>query len=165
MGKPGKGGRPAKPTSLKVLHGDREDRINRDEPLPERGDVAAPEWLDDRSRQVWDRLAPDLTAKGVLTSWDVDAFAAFCTVVVRNADALSDVACNGTSLTTVERELSDGTVIYRVVKNPAWQVARESTALVATLGGRFGLNPSDRSQIKVGGDRGATQGAERLLGG
>lgn len=161
----GKRGPAPKPTSLRILHGDREDRINREEPLPEQAEVTAPSWLDDRARAVWDRLAPDLVAKGVLTGWDVDAFAAFCSVVVRNADALADVAANGTSLTTVERELSDGTLIFRVVKNPAWQVARESASLVATLGGRFGLNPSDRSQIKVGGSRGATQGAERLLGG
>lgn len=161
----GKRGPAPKPTSLRVLDGDREDRINREEPLPEQTEVLAPSWLDDRAHAVWDRLAPDLIAKGVLTGWDVDVFAAFCSVVVRNADALVDVARNGTSLTTVERELSDGTVIYRVVKNPAWQVARESSALVTTLGGRFGLNPSDRSQIKVGGNRGATQGAERLLGG
>jgi hypothetical protein len=29
-------------------------------------------------------------------------------------------------------------------------VARESATLIVTLGGRFGLNPSDRSQLSMG---------------
>ena len=41
----GKRGPKGKPTSLRVLDGDREDRINRNEPLPGQGDVVAPEWI------------------------------------------------------------------------------------------------------------------------
>jgi hypothetical protein len=34
-----------KPTALKVLHGDRTDRINRAEPIPPEREVIAPEEL------------------------------------------------------------------------------------------------------------------------
>lgn len=160
----GKRGPAPAPTALKVVRGTRESRVNRAEPKPDVAEVVAPDWLPVRARQVWDRLAPDLVRKGVLTSWDVDAFADFCAVVVVNRDALADIDENGTNCTTVDRELRDGTIIYRLSKNPSWQVARESTALITTLGGRFGLNPSDRSQLQVKGDADGGKGAERLLG-
>jgi P27 family predicted phage terminase small subunit len=160
----GKRGPAPAPTALKLIRGDRESRVNRDEPLPAEGQVSAPSWLPAEARGVWDRLAPDLMAKGVLTPWDVDAFADLCCLVVINRNALLDLDKNGTNCTVVDRELSDGTIIYRLTKNPSWQVAKESTALITTLGGRFGLNPSDRSQLKVKGEEDGGKGAERLLG-
>lgn len=152
------------PTGLKVLRGVKESRINRDEPAPDSSEVVPPEWLPSAALEVWRRLGPDLVRKKVLTAWDVDAFADYCSLVVVNRDALLDIDANGTNCTTVDRELSDGSVIYRLTKNPSWQVARESTVLLVTLGGRFGLNPSDRSSLQVKGDSDAGKGAERLLG-
>lgn len=139
-----------------MLHGDRKDRINTAEPKPA-GEIERPAWLSARARRVWDSLAPDLAAKGVLTAWDVHAFADFCAAVPINQDAMSDVAQNGASCTTVVRELPDGSLVYELRRNPAWQVARESSALITTVGGRFGLTPSDRAQLKIGeGGRGST---------
>ena len=71
-------GRPRKPTHLKVLAGEREDRINRGEPLPTQSAIVPPVQLSDGAQKVWNRLAPDLIDKGCLTSWDVDMFAVFC---------------------------------------------------------------------------------------
>lgn len=146
----GKRGVPPAPTALKILRGDKPSRVNTSEPKPDTGVVEPPRELSDRVRGIWDRLAPDMIRKGVLTTWDVDSFAAFCTAVVVNHDAMRDVEEHGTTCTFVERELYDGTIIYTTRKNPAWQVARESAALIVTLGGRFGLNPSDRSQLSMG---------------
>jgi P27 family predicted phage terminase small subunit len=159
----GKRGPAPAPTALKLIRGDRESRINREEPLPAELEAEAPDWLPGPAREVWDRLAPDLIAKGVLTPWDVDAFADLCNVIVINREALLDIDKNGTNCTTVDRELSDGTIIYTLTKNPSWQIAKESTVLITTLGGRFGLNPSDRSQLKVKGEEDGGKGAERLL--
>lgn len=146
----GKRGIAPAPTALKVLHGVKPSRINQAEPKPDAGDVQPPRELDPRAQAIWDRLAPDMIRKGVLTPWDVDSFATFCSMVVVNQDAVADVEEHGTNCTTVVREMSDGTVIYDLRKNPAWQVARESATLIVTLGGRFGLNPSDRSQLSMG---------------
>jgi P27 family predicted phage terminase small subunit len=144
---------PAKrPTALAMFNGEtRPSRLNFNDPKPDMMPVSAPEWLDDEALEVWNRLAPDLKRKGVLTAWDVDAFAQLCSVVVVARKAQEDLAKNGATCTTVVRELSDGTLLYALRKNPAWQVARESVGLLVTLGGRFGLNPSDRASLTMPG--------------
>jgi P27 family predicted phage terminase small subunit len=160
----GKRGPAPTPTALKLLRGEtRPSQINTNEPQPGAGEVVCPEWVSDDGRQVWDRLAPDLVAKGVLTPWDVDSFADLCELVIINRVALADVQANGNAIVTVERELSNGTLLFRTQKNPNWQIAKESTGLLVTLGGRFGLNPSDRQQLSVGGGEAHGQGADRLL--
>lgn len=157
---------PAKrPTNLALLHGEtRPSRVNLNEPVPDAVEVAPPEWLDSRAVEIWGRLAPDLEAKGVLTAWDVDAFAQLCSTIIVAQDALQDIAENGTNCKTIVRELSDGTLIYDLRKNPAWQIARESMGLMVSLGGRFGLNPSDRSQLTMKSKDDNGKGADRLLG-
>lgn len=161
----GKRGPAKRPLALATLHGEtRPSRVNLNEPVPDEGEVAPPDWLGHRALEIWMRLAPDLKAKGVLTPWDVDSFASFCAAVVVNQDALRNIEDNGTSVTTPVRELTDGTIIYELRKNPAWQIARESTAIMVTMGGRFGLNPSDRTQLTMKPDEDTGKGADRLLG-
>ena len=63
-----------RPNHLKTIDGQREDRLNRDEPIPEQGGVVRPVELEADARAIWNRLAPDLIEKRVLTSWGVDAF-------------------------------------------------------------------------------------------
>ncbi|MBB5154973.1 phage terminase small subunit P27 family [Saccharopolyspora phatthalungensis] len=143
-----------KPTALKVLHGDRSDRINHEEPLPPEGEVTPPEELSDDARAVWNRLAPSLIAVGVLTPWDTDAFVIVCESLARYKQATKLV--NGSAL------LVQGPTGF--VKNPALTVQREAETTFAQYGARFGLTPSDRTQLKVdvaSGRSGA--GAERLL--
>ena len=148
----GKRGPAPKPTALRVLHGDRPDRINTDEPLPAEGEIAAPDTLSDDARAAWDRLAPDLTACGVLTSWDVDAFVIVVEALARYRQATKLI--NGSAL------LVQGP--NGLVKNPALVVQREAEATFAAMGARFGLTPSDRSQLKV--ERGGqADNAARLL--
>jgi P27 family predicted phage terminase small subunit len=146
----GKGGRPRKPTALKLLQGDRQDRINRDEPVPDEAEVVRPEWLPEPAAAIWDQLAPDLIAKNVLTAWDVDMFAAFCTAVVANREAAADLDQSGVKCTTLVRETARGDLIYDLRRNPAWQVFRESAATMAGIGGKFGLTPADRAGLSVG---------------
>lgn len=147
---PGKGGRPKKPTQLKLLQGDRDDRINHDEPVPDEADVVRPPWLPEAASQVWDTLAPDLIAKHVLTAWDVDMFAAFCAAVVANREAAAEIDENGVKCSTLVRETSNGDMIYDLRRNPAWQVFRESAVTMAAIGGKFGLSPADRAGLSMG---------------
>ena len=159
----GKRGPKGKPTSLRVLEGDREDRINRDEPVPALGDVVAPEWivsLDEQSSGehetalgVWNRLAPDLERKGVLTPWDVDQLAVFCDAVVRHREATRQVQHHGI---LIEGQKGNE------VRNPAIQVARDYADLMVKVGSRFGLTPGDRADLTI--EREASHGgADRLL--
>lgn len=151
----GKRGPAAKPTQLRILHGDRADRINDREPVPPvGGDIVCPEWASDGAREIWTRLAPDLEKRKVLTTWDVDAFLILCEALARYRNATALV--NGSALL-----VQGGSGL---MKNPALQVQAEAERMFLTYAARFGLTPSDRQSIKVevgGGDQ--NQGAGRLL--
>lgn len=151
----GKRGPAPKPTALRVLHGDRRDRINDQEPVPPDGEIVPPEEISPDARQVWERLAPSLIACGVLTAWDVDAFWMACEALARYRQATRLV--NGSAL------LVQGP--NGLTKNPALVVQREAETSFAHYGARFGLTPSDRSQLKIdpAGGGGKARGAERLL--
>lgn len=136
------------------MRGERKDRINTNEPVPPEGEVTPPEDLSDDARAVWDRLAPSLLVVGVLTPWDVDAFTIMCEALARYHQATKLV--NGSAL------LVQGPNGF--LPNPALKVQREAESTFAQYGGRFGLTPSDRTQLKVNApDARSGPSAERLL--
>jgi P27 family predicted phage terminase small subunit len=133
------GGRPAKPTALKLLHGDDKknpQRVNRAEPVPASVAVEAPDWLSPAALGVWEALAPDRIATGVLTAWDVDAFALFCEALVLARQGVSEA----------RREAQPG------APSPMSKF-KDAVGLCSSLGGRFGWTPSDRQKLVVGGNR------------
>ncbi|AUS34613.1 phage terminase small subunit P27 family [Rhodococcus qingshengii] len=156
-----KRGPKSRPNHLKIAEGVREDRVNRDEPIPAEtpevrsGILEPPIDLSENAREVWDRLVPDLVAQKVMTAWDIDQFAMFCVSVATYWDALDAM---GSSMVT---EGASGSPI----KSPYWQIMRDAEAAASRIGARFGLSPSDRASLKVGGDESDKKaGAERLLG-
>ncbi|ACU37172.1 phage terminase small subunit P27 family [Actinosynnema mirum] len=151
----GKRGPAAKPTSLRVLHGDRADRINHSEPVPPAQEITCPDWASDAARAIWDRLAPGLEQRGVLTAWDLDAFLILCEALARYRSATALV--NGSALL-----VQGGSGLMR---NPALQVQAEAERVFLQYAARFGLTPSDRQSIKVevGGDQNQRGGPGRLL--
>jgi P27 family predicted phage terminase small subunit len=48
-----------------------------------------PSWLSGDARSIWDGLAPDLERRGVLTVWDVEAFANYCDAAARRRRAVA----------------------------------------------------------------------------
>ncbi|WNV82225.1 phage terminase small subunit P27 family [Umezawaea sp. Da 62-37] len=150
----GKRGPAAKPTILRILHGDRPDRINDNEPVPPTQEIACPYWASEGARDIWNRLAPSLEERGVLTNWDVDAFLVLCEALARYRNATALV--NGSALL-----VQGGSGL---MKNPALMVQSDAERTFLQFAARFGLTPSDRQAIKVEvgrGDQG--QGAGRLL--
>lgn len=129
--------------------------MNRSEPKPPASvaGVVPPDDLPAEARQVWDRLAPSLIARGVLTAWDVDAFAVLCVSIHHHREAMRLVAKSNVLVPGDKN---------RIVKNPAMQVLRDQAAIIATYAGRFGLTPSDRSQIELPEDTGAHSAAAIL---
>lgn len=138
------GGRPPKPSHLKVLHGDRKDRVNTSEPQPA-SDVEPSFELSEGAREMWERLAPDMQEKGVLTKWDADAFAELCEATMRLRE---------------KRRAADEPA-QRGGPNPMrdYQTAFE---MFLKLAGRFGMTPSDRSKLEV--DRGEESSDDLLSG-
>ena len=58
-------GRKPKPTALKVLEGNPGKRpMNMNEPVPPKGTVKCPAWLEPEAKKEWKRLASSLEAMG-----------------------------------------------------------------------------------------------------
>ncbi|MEZ0366798.1 phage terminase small subunit P27 family [Mycobacterium sp. pUA109] len=150
----GKRGPAPRPSHLKALEGAWEGRLNRNEAIPEDAPIAPPVTLPADAQAVWDRLAPDMVAKKVLTAWDVDAFAEFC----------RSVALYNRAAAEVERVdlVSEGYNGNPVV-NPAIRVMKTASDMMRATGSRFGLTPGDRAALKVEQGGPAKSGAERLL--
>lgn len=148
----GKRGPAPKPTVLRLVHGDRPDRINREEPIAPTLPVEAPEWISDEARAIWNRYAPSLIKRGVLTYWDIEAFVVLCNALVRYKDACQLVDASSVLIGAGGR----------LEPNPALKVLRDAEDVFLRYAARFGMTPSDRQQIKaeVGGD--ATGGADLL---
>lgn len=144
------GGRPAKPTNLKLLHGDHKKnpkRVNRAEPVPGSLPVQPPHPLSAEAQEVWDRLAPDMIRTGVLTAWDVDAFALFCEAVVITRSKVQPAREEWTPQPGTASPLSE---------------LKQAVGIVATLGGQFGWTPAARTKLAVGGEQ-RGDAKERLL--
>jgi P27 family predicted phage terminase small subunit len=150
----GKRGPAPKPTVLRVLHGDRKDRINQGEPQPSGGEVVPTEELEGAARRAWDRIAPDLVRQGVLTAWDAQAFTTYCQMIAHYQEASRCLEAEGMTA----RGAAGG-----VIKSPYWQIMRDAVAVMTTIGGRFGLTPSDRAQLSLG-DKGEQPNADLLSG-
>lgn len=148
----GKRGPQPTPTNLRVLRGGKR-KLNKDEPVPTASDVSPPDWLREEAVEVWNRLAPDLKRKKILTAWDVDAFAVFCDAVVQHREATKFVT-NAGVMVRGRKEAA--------VKNPALQVVRDSAQVIRAFAQEFGLTPSARSSIKMPNDAGDDE-ADRLL--
>lgn len=133
------GGRPSKPTNLKLLHGDdkkNRDRVNTSEPVPSSTEILPPWKLTKAAQDVWDRLAPDRIRTGVLTAWDVDAFALFCEALVITRRKLSGA----------RRKPEPG-------GSSPMSEFKTAVGIVSTLGARFGWTPADRAKLTTEEER------------
>lgn len=150
----GRRGPAPKPTSLRVLHGDRADRINRAEPRPR--DIAPdrPEWLSELAAEEWDRVVPDLIVMGTVKTADATGLAAYCEAVARLRAALDAVAEHGMIVT-------DARGASR--RNPAVTMARDASNEIRLWAREFGLTPSARQMQRAGVGPGQSHHSERLL--
>lgn len=140
-----RGPKPA-PTALKILRGERADRINGQEPAPPAGPVSAPEWLQGDGLVAWNQIAPQLLATGVLTVVDADALARYCALLVQWRKHLGIVERGGDVLVIRDEA---GKVRYTQVAPSASLVNKYGAALLR-LEAEFGMTPAARSSIRVG---------------
>jgi P27 family predicted phage terminase small subunit len=71
------GPKPKSPT-LKAVEGNKGRRPIVPIPQFETGDPTPPEWLNESAKREWDRLAPTLTERGLLTEAFLTSFAMYC---------------------------------------------------------------------------------------
>lgn len=159
----GRRGPAPKPTNLRLLHGDRKDRVNATEPKPAARAIDPPAWLPADALRIWREYAPDLKAKGVLTAWDVEAFGAFCDAAARRREAVTVLDSEGEVVELPVFNKNGDLTGHRRGRNPWLLVLNQADAQVQRWGARFGLTPSDRAQL-TGGD-GRRDPKEDLLSG
>lgn len=161
-------GRKSVPTHLKVLKGDEERRINRDEPIPAATEgvnlKAPPRGIGAKAAAVWRQLAPDMVDKHVLTEWDVHLFEAFCVAVADYRELRAKRRQH--SKDSYQHDPFTGVGSQgQLVKSPYWSAQNDVLKQMMALATRFGLSPADRAGLVV--DTGASgtpqAGAERLL--
>jgi phage terminase small subunit len=114
-----------KPTALKVLSGTlRPSRVNVNEPQPPPG-AKPPPWLPrgGPARKAWNRLAPELTAVGVLKSTDADALALVCMAMAEYQEAITDPV--------------------------GWRRSDAAAKRLAVLLRDFGLTPATRGRVEA----------------
>ncbi len=133
-------GRKPRPTDLKILSGDRADRVNRSEPKPRRSAPVCPDHLDEWGREAWDRITRQLGELGILSASDSDAIALYCATYSRWRAARREIAQTGITATTDLGSLKS---------NPAVAVATQAERMMASLLAEFGLTPSSRSRVKA----------------
>lgn len=132
-----KGGRPPKPTSLKILEGNPGKRpLNENEPQPKIGIPPLPGWLNDpRAIEVWNDLGPKLKKIGLITEIDGYLFGMLCQSFVMfveySAKLLNDRDFN----------IDD--------KRKCSSIVNENFKAMRILSSLFGLSPSDRSRLSV----------------
>lgn len=168
-GRPGRSGRKPRPTALKVIAGERADRINGDEPRPgEGGAPRCPSWLSREGKAEWRRVVPALERTGMLRKVDRAALAAYCAAWARLVEAERLIAEHGQMVMVEDRTYSDGdgelTVVVKPTRNPALTEAKAASDLIRGFLSEFGLSPSSRSRLAVGGrEKSDGQSARRLL--
>ena len=135
------GGRPPKPTRAKAIAGTlRADRMNADEPMPQRGRPVCPSWLDDIAKRRWAKIVPELDRLGMLTLVDGDALACYCQAFAEFEIATKTIQKDGRTIATGLGGLKSHPCIDQ--QRTAWQAIRQFAAL-------YGLDPSSRTRLKV----------------
>lgn len=138
----GKRGPKPRPTNLRILYGERKDRINKHEPALEAAakPPRAPEHLGPIARREWNRVVKQLWEKGLLTHVDrhlLEAYASFYEDWRNAADLIKRAL------------LMPGMRGGDIKKNPAWQIKRDAHERLLAAARELGMTPSARSGIEV----------------
>lgn len=132
-------GRPPKPVELRVLEGNPGKRPIIEPPKAPPNRPTCPAWLTGEARAEWRRVVPILDRLGLLTEADRTTLAAYCEAVSVFRAATEEVAAHGV--------LVKGRRRGDLIKNPALQVQRDASKLIALYSSSFGLSPSDRVRL------------------
>ena len=152
-------GRKPKPTALKMLEGNPGKRpLNDREPIPPKGKIKCPDWLEDEAKKEWKRLGPSLESMGVLTTADLTAFAGYCQAYARWKEAEEFISQHGSIFQTPSGY---------VQQVPPDSIAQQNLKIMQSFCSEFGLTPATRSRIIAdGGNAGsADDPMEALLNG
>lgn len=139
-------GRPPKPTALKILQGgDTRKSRRKNEPKPEVGIPACPDYLDGYARAEWESVSPILATLRVLTIADRGALEMLCRAYAEYREARATVALQGSTYETSNPE----TGVTLIKAHPAVNQANDAWRRYRAALSDFGLTPSSRAKIAV----------------
>lgn len=110
-------------------------------PVVERGAVPeCPEWLPDRAKEEWDRVATGLHQAGLLTGLDVSALEGYCACYAKWRQAEQQLAEEGLTILTP----NGSTQIH-----PCQSISNQSAKLLLSWIKAFGLSPDSRGRMEL----------------
>ncbi len=149
------GGRPRKPTKLKILEGNRGHRsLGKPQPEPTRGAPRMPAHLPMAAKRLWQMLAGELDAIGIMTKVDGAALEGLCVAYARAVEADKVLAREGLTV-DVKKEIDDGDgrkklVTVMTYQRPEVAISHNCWRRYKEFCAEFGLTPSARGKLSVG---------------
>lgn len=139
------GGRPPKPTALKLLQGNPGRRaLPQNEPVPPAGAIELPRPLQGNALAVWQRLVPILQEMRVLSRADVEKLAMACEAEGDYLDLRARIKKVGRIYRTIT---VTGSTVYR--PRPEVAMCSEAFRRADRILSEFGLSPSTRSKVQA----------------
>ncbi len=133
-------GRKPTPSTLSFIRGNPGKRPpKQDEPKPPAEMPQCPEHLDDRAKEKWKVLAPEIFDLGILTKIDGDLFAAFCQEFSFWQDALE----------RLKKLKPTKAARYSPTNRSLIKAARAAEAAMNRLGVEYGITASSRTRIQA----------------
>jgi P27 family predicted phage terminase small subunit len=140
------GGRPRKPTHLKVVAGTAQKcRINPNEPSTKGGWPVAPEWLSDRASAIFEETCRRMSGIGTLSEEWADVIADYASCVEEIEITTGIIEDLGRTYTTTTQT---GDTMFR----PRPEVAMRSDAMrrAQALRAELGIGPASKSKVSAG---------------
>lgn len=137
----GKRGPTPTPNAIKMLEGTYREHVHGGGVRAPDGLPAKPDWLSEAASAVWDeRIAELRDVPGLLSSVDGPALAAYCFAWARLHEAQALLDANG-SLVCVGEKGGE-------YQHPAIGIQSKALEMIAKIGAKFGMTPSDRANLK-----------------
>lgn len=116
------------------------------EPKPVALSPVRPDWLLPEAAAAWDYLAPKMERLGILTEIDGNAFARYCQTWARWRQCEEFLKQAGGTTYTDKR------LTYSTLREyPQVRQSQKYSALLTKLESEFGLTPSGRASLSIGG--------------
>jgi P27 family predicted phage terminase small subunit len=151
-------GRPAKPSALKLVEGNRGKRAgNHHEPDPDYvEDLTPPEWLAPDVAEVWGQLAPQLRRARLLTTVDLHALEMGCVAIAMYRRATAEAARSSFVIASAKEGQGAEYDEQDAPASPAggsinpWLIVQSMAfKQAATILREFGATPAARSRVAI----------------
>jgi P27 family predicted phage terminase small subunit len=133
-------GRKARPPELKVLRGERKERIPQGTPSRVEGEPEAPGNLEGEALAEWGRVVAELKSMGVLSRTDRAILVRYTTAWDRHRMAVNAIKRYGLVVKSAGGSLKS---------NPATNLANQCDAIMLRCLAEMGLSPASRGKVKV----------------